>query len=91
MAHPGELALGVAPGVILSALRRFFPRNLAVEMPDEPRHAVRLHGREDRIELPRSQRAHLIDCPGREHRIEARIDAAAQLRAIRREKHLHGA
>ena len=83
MAHPGELPLGVAARVVLSALGRLRERDLAIEMPDQPRHAVRLHGGQQRIELARRERAHFIERAGREHRVEARVDAAAQLRRAR--------
>ena len=50
MPRPGELPLGVAPCVVLRALGRLGERDLAGEVADQPRHAMRLHRRQQRIE-----------------------------------------
>ena len=63
-----------------------FPRHLAREIADQPRHAVRLHGRQQRIEPPRRQRRHFIERAGRQHGVEARIDARVKGCPIGREK-----
>ena len=57
MAEPGALPLGVAAGVALAAFGRLLDRDLAAQMPDQPRHAVRLHRRQQRIEPARGERA----------------------------------
>ena len=76
MPHPGELPLGVAARVVLSALGRLRQRDLAVEMPDQPRHAVRLHGGQQRIELARRERAHFVE--------RARASIASKRASMRR-------
>src|ERR1043165_1294934 len=90
MARPGELALGVTPRVVLGAVGSMLQRNLAVEMPNQPRHAMRFHDRKQRIKLARCECAYFIECTASEHRVEARINAAAQLQPLRREKDLQG-
>ena len=90
MPHPGELPLGIAARVVLGALGRFGQRDLAAKMPDQPRHAMRLHCRQERIEPARRQCANLLERTRAQHHVEARIDAPAQLVAFGREKHLHG-
>src|SRR5206468_3851299 len=88
MAKPSALALAVTPGVALGAIHRRGQVDLAVEMPDQPRHAVRLHGRERRIEIPAPQRAHLLERAGGQHGIETDIDAAVELRPLDVEEEL---
>src|SRR5580700_6335391 len=50
IAKPRCLPLGVSAGIALAALDRPGKGNLAVEMANEPRHAVRLHRRQIGIE-----------------------------------------
>ena len=61
VAEPGRLPLGVLPRVALAALGRLCERELAAKIADQPRHAVRLHGRQLRIEIARRERTHLLD------------------------------
>ena len=82
MAKPGELALGVVPRVEPGAARRLLERDLAGEMTDQPRHAVRLHRRQQRIELARRKLPHLVQRPGGQHRVEAGIDPGIERRTI---------
>ena len=88
MAEPGGLALGVAAGVALAALGGFGERDLAREVAHQPRHAMRLHRRQARIEAARSERRDLVKRAGCQHRVEARVDATIELGTIGIEKHL---
>ena len=88
VAKPGDLPLGVAAGVGLAALGRLGERDLAREMPPQPRHAVRLHRRQHRVEIARGERPHLVERAGRQHGVEARVDPAAQLGAVDDQKNL---
>src|ERR1700722_409919 len=82
VAKPGELALGVVPRVELGAARRLLERNLAGEMTDQPRHAVRLHRRQQRIEPARRKLPHLVQRAGGQHCVEAGVDAGIERRPI---------
>ena len=86
IAKPRRLPLGVLAGFQFGVLDRFLKRDLAGEMTDQPRHAMRLHRRQIGIELARRQRAHFIKRAGRHHGVEARIDAAQQFVAIGHQK-----
>ena len=55
MPEPGELPLGVVPGVGAADLGGLLQADLALEMPDQRRHAMGLHRRQQRIELSRRQ------------------------------------
>src|SRR5258708_28871446 len=50
-AHPGGLALGVAPRLLLGGGERFRERGFAPQMGREPADADRLHGLQIRIEV----------------------------------------
>jgi hypothetical protein len=86
MAKPGELALGIMPGVALAALGGVGEQHLAGEMTDQPGNPMGLHRRQQRIESPVVERAHLIERAGRKHRVEARIDTAIECCTLRRQK-----
>src|SRR5262245_38060627 len=88
MPKPGALPLGVAPRVALAAFGRFLERDLAVEMANEPRHAMRLHGRKGWIEATRRERAHLVERACSQHCIETSIDASVELLALDLQKDL---
>ena len=88
VAKPGDLPLGVAAGVALAALGGLARARSRRQMADQPRHAVRLHGRQQRIEPARRERPHLVERAGRQHGVEARVDPAIELGAIGREKNL---
>src|SRR4051794_31847690 len=90
MPKPGGLPLGVAPGVALAAFCRFVERDLAREISDEPGHAMRLHRRQRRVEMTRRELSHFVERAGRQHGVEARVDAAVELGAIDVEKYLDG-
>ena len=72
----------------LACVVRLGKRDFTVEMPDQPRHAVRLHCRQAGIELARLERAHLVQRASRDHGVEPRIDAVQQRVAVRRQKDL---
>src|SRR5229473_2359827 len=88
MAKPSALALAVAPGVALCPFHRCGQVDLAVEMPDQPRHAVCFHGGERRIEISAPQRAHLVERAGGQHGIETGIDAAVEFHPLDIEEEL---
>jgi hypothetical protein len=82
------LALGVAAGVALPLLGGDSQIDLAGDRAEQPRHPVRLHGRERGVETAAAERAHLVERAGGQHGIEARIDAAVELGALGIEKDL---
>src|ERR1700687_4054363 len=49
MPEPGELPLGVMPGIGAADVSRLCERDLALEMPDQPRDAMGLHRRQQGI------------------------------------------
>src|SRR5665213_1698061 len=53
MPEPGELSLGVMAGIGAADRGRLVQRDLALQMPDQRRHAVGLHRWQQRIELAR--------------------------------------
>ncbi len=73
---------GVEPGA-LGGLRE---REAAFEMGDEMGHAMRPHDRQRRVEPALRQRRNLLERPRGEHRLEARVDALIEKRAVGREK-----
>src|SRR5262245_30325880 len=89
MPEPSNLPLGVAAGVAPCRVRRVSHIDLTAEMPNEPRHAMRFHGGQGRIEVTRMEHPHLLQRAGREHGIKARINAAIELRAIDCEEYLY--
>ena len=66
------MPFGVAPRVPLATFGCLFKRDPAFEMPDEPRHPMRLHGGEQRIELAAAKCAHFIERRPRRTRNESR-------------------
>src|SRR5215467_7187731 len=90
MPKPCALPFGVAPRVALPAFGCFFERDLTVEMANEPRHAMRLHGRKGWIEATRRECTNLVERAFGQHRIEAHIDASIKLLALDLEKDLDG-
>jgi len=88
MAKPSALALAVTPGVALCPFHRRDQIDLAAEMPDQPRHAVRFHGGERRVEAARRECPHLVKRAGAQHGIETPIDAAVELRPLDIEEEL---
>ncbi len=91
MAKPRELALGVMAGVLLGLLDRLGQGNRTFEMPDQPRHAMRFHGRQQGIEAALPQRARFVERAGLHHEFEAEVDPAVQRVALGREEDLHDA
>src|SRR5262249_16665049 len=87
MAKPSALPLAVMPDLALCFIRRRGQIDLAVEMPDQPRHAVSFHGGERDVETAASERAHLLERAGCQHGIEPGIDAAVELRPLDIEEH----
>ena len=61
-------------------------RDLAPEMPDQRRHAMGLHRRQQRIELSRGESRDLVERAASQHRIEARVDPRIERVALRREE-----
>src|SRR5262245_40230708 len=88
MPKPGALPLGVATCLALAAFGCFFQRDLTVEMANEPRHAMRLHGGETWIEPARGEPAHLVERTCSQHRIETRANAPIELLALDLEEDL---
>src|SRR5437867_4243344 len=88
MAEPGALPFGVAAGIALAAFGRLLERDLAVEMANEPWHAMRLHGRKSWIEATRRERTHLIERARGQHRIKTHINAPVELLALDLQKDL---
>src|SRR5712675_31708 len=86
VAEPSELALGIVPGVLPSLVGGRGERHLARQMADQPGDAMRLHGRQQRIEPPRRQFADLIERPARQHSGETGVDAAVERGAIGRDE-----
>ena len=50
--------------------------------PDQPGHAVRLHRRQEGIELAHAQRPHLVECAGGKHVGKALLDAREKFLAL---------
>src|SRR5579871_5020353 len=74
MPKPGELPLGVMPRIGAADLARLCQRDLALEMPDQRRHAMRLHRRQQRIEVSRGELRDFVQRALLQHRLETLID-----------------
>src|SRR4051794_547750 len=90
MPKPGGLPLGVAAAIALGAFSRLGERDLTREISDEPGHTVRLHRRQQRVEMTRRELSHFVKRARCKHRVEARIDAAIEFGAVDVEKYLDG-
>src|SRR6202022_758251 len=86
MPKPGELPFGVVAGIGAADRRRLLKRDLSLKMPEQRRHAMGLHRRQQRIEMPCRQRRDFLQRARCKHRVEARIDPRIKLIAIGREK-----
>ena len=80
VAEPGELPLHVAPRVRLPARDGLLQRRLAIEMGEEPGHAVRAHDRQRRVEAARRERLHLLQRALLHHGAEAVVDPLSKRR-----------
>jgi hypothetical protein len=63
MPEPGELPLGVVAGVGAADHAASSSVISPAQMPDQRRHAMGLHRRQQRIEMPRRQRATSSSAP----------------------------
>src|SRR5262249_58626712 len=74
--------------VPLCRVYRLYQIVLALEVPDQPRHAMRFHGGERAVQPAVGQRANLLEGAGGQHRVEPAIDPVVELRSIEIEKGL---
>src|SRR3984893_8973342 len=89
MAKPGRLTLGVAPGIALCTFGSCRQIDLFFQMPDQPRHAMRLHGGKRGIQSSLVECTNLVEGTRGKHAIETRRDALIELLTVHVEKDAH--
>ncbi len=82
-ADPGELPLGIAPGVAFCMLGSLFGADFVAHKARKPWQAVRFHRRQLRIEPAFDQPAGLVHCAHHHHALKAPVDPRIQARARR--------
>src|SRR5690242_15359434 len=86
MPKPGELALGVVSGVGLAKRRCLLKADRSPKVADQRRYAVRLHRRQERVELSLREPSHFFQRAALEHRIKTRINSRIEQIAVGCEK-----
>ena len=81
------MPLGIVAGVGAADRGGVLQTELAAQMPDQSRHAMRLHRGQQRIEASGGEPLDLLQGAGAQHGVETGIDAGIEFVALGREKH----